>query len=211
MVCNEYAAVETSGEFRKGSSLFYDFGELKKDCFNYFGIKYSTDSYARGVITYTKSSEKYFEDFFLEPSENGSFYSFIDSILDKRKSSRFCSVSFEPLNKETGSFTLSGIGLFNREISDREVYIQNDEYMLGIDLLWGGALSYLEDLNSNVEAVKVDGRIFVDSKASERYNTKSVNNNANLINRYEPGRLVQQSYYGIFKDGYESGEFMGNT
>ena len=211
MVCNEYATVETSGEFRKGSSLFYDFGELKKDCFNYFGIKYSTDSYARGVITYTKSGEKYFEDFFLEPSENGSFYSFIDGILDKRKSSRFCSVSFEPLNKETGSFTLSGIGLFNREISDREVYIQNDEYMLRIDLLWGSVLSYLEDLNSNVEAVKVDGRIFVDSKASERYNTKSVNNNANLINRYEPGRLVQQSYYGIFKYGYESGEFMGNT
>ena len=210
MVCNEYAAVETSGEFKKGSSLFYDFGELKKDCFNYFGIKYSTDTYSKGIITYTRNGEKYSEEFFLEPSENGSFYSFIDGMLDKVKSSRLCSVTVEPLDKESGSFTLSGVGLFNREIPDREVYIQNDEYKLGIDLLWGGALCYLEDLNSNVEAVKVDGRIFVDSKASERYNTKSVNNNVNLINRFDPGRLVQQSYYGIFKDGYESGEFMGN-
>ncbi len=211
MVCDEYAPVETSGEFKKGNALFYDFGELKSDCFNYFGIKYSTDTYSKGIITYTKTGVKYSEEFFLEPNENGCFYSFIDGILDKHKSSRLCSVSFEPLNKENGSFALEGVGLFNRGIPDREVYIQNGEYKLGIDLLWGGALSYLEDLNSNVEAVKVDGRIFVDSNASKRYNSKSVNNNVNLINRYDPGRLVQQSYYGTFGNGYVPGEYNGQA
>lgn len=211
MVCNELTAVETSGEFRKGSSVLYDFGELKCDIFNYFGIGYSTDAFSKGIITYGKNGEKYSEEFFLEPNENGSFYSFIDGILDKQKSNRLYSLSFEPLDKESGSFTLSGTGFFNREIPEREVYIQNNEYKLGVDLLWGGALSYLEDLNSNVEAVKVDGRIFVDSDASKRYNSKSVNSNVNLINRYDPGRLVQQSYYSIIKEGYESGEFMGNV
>ena len=210
MVCNEPTAVETSGEFKNGSSVLYDFSEVKYSCFNYFGIKYSTDSYSKGIVTYTKNGEKYSEEFFLEPGENGIFYSFIDCMLDKVKSSRLCSVSFEPLDKETGSFTLSGIGLFNREIPDREVYIQNDGYKLGVDLLWGGALSYLEDLDSGVEAVNVGGRIFVDSNASKRYNTESVNSNVNLINRNDPGRLVQQSYYGTFGDGYESGEYMGN-
>lgn len=210
MLCDKPTAVETSGEFKKGSALLYDFGDKECDWFNYFGVKYKTDAYTRGTFTYIRNAEEYSEEFFLEPSESGSFYSFIDGMLDKYKSNRICSLSFEPLNKETGSFALEGIGLFNREIPDREVYIQNTEYKLGVDLLWGGALSYLEDLNSDVQAVKVDGRIFVDSKASERYKTRSVNNNVNLINRFDPGRLVQQSYYSIIKDGYEPGEFMGN-
>lgn len=212
MVCNEYAPVETSGEFKKDVAILYDFENAETDWFNYFGIKYKTDVYAKGTITYVnKSFQEYTEEFFLEPSENGMFYSFIDGMLDKNKGNKICSFSFTPLNKESGSFSLEGIGHFNREVPDREVFIQNNEYKLGIDLLWGGALSYLEDMNSDVQAVKVDGRVFVDSNASKRYNAKSVNNNVNLINRFDPGRLVQQSYYGIFKDGYESGEFMGNT
>lgn len=209
ILCDEYTSVETGGEFKKGSALVYDFGEAKCDWFNYFGIKYKTDAYTKGTITYIKNAEEYSEEFFLEPSEDGSFYSFIDGMLDKYKSNRLCSLVFEPLNKETSAFSLEGIGLFNRKIPDRKVFIQNDEYKLGIDLLWGGALCYLEDLNSNVQAVKVDGRVFVDSNASERYKSKSVNNNVNLINRFDPGRLVQQSYYGTFGGGYECGEFMG--
>ncbi len=212
MLCDEMTEVETSGKFEKDSKLIYDFGEAECDWFNYFGIKYKTDAYAKGTITYLNNSfQEYTETFFLEPSDNGVFYSFIDGMLGKNKGNKICAFSFTPLDKESGSFSLEGAGVFNHEIPDREVYIQNDEYKLGIDLLWGGALSYLEDLNSNVQAVKVDGRIFVDSNASERYGAKPVNNNVNLINRFDPGRLVQQSYYSIIKDGYESGEFMGNT
>ena len=74
--------------------------------------------------------------------------------------------------------------------------------------MWGGALSYLEDLDSNVQAVSVDGQIKVDSNASERYNAESVNDNVNLINRNDTGRLVQQSYYGTLD--YDHGVYMEN-
>ena len=209
MLCNEMTAASKSGEFKKGNAVSYDFGEAETDWFNYFGIKYKTDAYAKCTITYINNEFKtYSEEFFVEPSENGVFYSFVDGMLDKNKANRICSFSFTPLDKESGSFSLEGIGVFNREIPDREVFVQNGEYKLGIDLLWGGALSYLEDLNSNVQAVEIDGRIFVDSNASERYNSKSVNDSVNLINRFDPGRLVQQSYYGTFGGGYECGEFM---
>ena len=212
MLGNEMTSVDINGEFKKDNGFIYSFEEPETDWFNYFGIKYKTDSYTKGIIAYTnRKSETLTEEFFLEPSDNGMFYSFIDGILDRNKANRILSFTFKPLDKDEGSFSLEGIGVFNREIPDREVYIQNGEYKLGIDLLWGGALSYLEDLNSDVQAVNVDGRIFVDSNASERYNTKSVNNNVNLINKFDPGRLVQQSYYSIIKDGYESGEFMGDT
>ena len=56
--------------------------------------------------------------------------------------------------------------------------------------------------------VSVDGKIKVDSNATERYNAESVNNNVNLINRNDTGRLVQQSYYGTLD--YEHGVYMEN-
>ena len=51
MLCDEYAPVETSGEFKKGGALIYDFDEAECDWFNYFGVKYKTDTYAKGIIT----------------------------------------------------------------------------------------------------------------------------------------------------------------
>lgn len=104
--------------------------------------------------------------------------------------------------KSEATFSLLGFSVFNRAVPDREIYIENENYKLGIDLLWGGALSYLEDKNSDVEAVKVNNTVKVDSKASLRYNTESISSNVNLINRYDTGRLVQQSYYGTASGGY---------
>ncbi len=181
----------------------------EKDCgwFNCFGLKYKSDAYMKGEITYISKSREYSEEFFLEPGESPCFYSFIDGVLNKTKSNKIIKITFKPLNKESADFTLYGIGLFNRTIPDEYVYIENSGYRIGVNLMWGGALSYLEDTDSNVQAVKKDGRIFVDSNAENRYSAKSVNNNVNLINRHDAGRLVQQSYYGTFD--YENGEFMG--
>ncbi len=177
--------------------------------FNYYGISYYSDSYVKGVVTYRIGVKEYSEEFFVEPTdENGSvFYSFIDNCLDGVKAKSVKSIKFELLNGN-GNFQLKGFNVFNRAIPKQEIFIQSDEYKLGVDLLWGGALSYLEDSNSDVQAVSVDGQIKVDSNASERYNTESVNNNVNLINRNDTGRLVQQSYYGTLD--YDFGVYMDN-
>lgn len=190
----------------------YDFCGTDCGWFNYFGISYKSDAYIKGKITYLLKGEQYAEDFFLEPSDGTKpFYSFIDGVLDKVKSNALYTVSFIPLDKETAAFELIGIDVFNREVPDENVYLETDEYKIGVNLLWGGALDYLEDLNSDVQAVSVDGTIRVDSKASERYGKKSVNNHVNLINRHDTGRLVQQSYYGTFEcDAYQSGWYGEN-
>lgn len=189
-------------------TLKIEIDEYFHDWFNYYGISYSSDSYLKGIITYRAGVKEKSEDFFLEPAENSEFHSFIDNCLDGTKANSLISVEFSPLNTESAKIKIGGISVFNREIPDREVYISNEHYKIGVDLLWGGALSYMEDLNSNVQAVEVDGKIKVDSNAAQRYNAKSVNDNVNLINRYDPGRLVQQSYYGTNSGGYECGEFM---
>ena len=179
----------------------------KTDLFNYYGIDYTSDGYCRGHIVFeTYKGETAEEDFFLEPGENATFYSFIDGFFDKEKNKSVKTVSVENITGE--SFVLHGIKTFNRKVEKREVFISDEYYKLGIDLQWGGALSYLEDLKNDVESVKVDGIIKVDSNASERYNKRAISRHVNLINRYDAGRLVQQSYYGPMDiEGYPNGTF----
>ncbi len=201
-----------------GNSLVLDnkseftFKDATHGWYNYYGISYTADAYIRGELSYRSGVVNKTEEFFLEPGTDICFYSFIDNMLNGTKANMICSLSFEALDKENATITINGISLFNREIPDEDVFIQTSEYKIGVNLLWGGALSYMEDLNSNVEAVEVDGRIFVDSNASKRYNGEVVNKNVNLINRADTGRLVQQSYYGAQNSPeYENGEFMGNV
>ena len=177
--------------------------------FNYYGIEYSADCYIKATVHYSAGVKAKTEDFFLEPSKKKTtFYSFVDDALAGKKGNKINSITLETLTKAEENIKIYGFSVFNREIPEQEIFIQNDTHKLGIDLLWDGALSYLEDLDSNVQAVSVDGRIKVDSNASERYNAESVNNNVNLINRNDTGRLVQQSYYGTLD--YDHGVYMDN-
>lgn len=219
MILNgEKASIKLSGNYilsENGMLIINDkttleFENIAVDWFNYYGISYYSDSHIKGYLSYKTGVKDKTEEFFLEPGEK-TFYSFIDNCLDSVKGNVIYSISFEPLECDTAQIILNGVSLFNREVPEQEIYIENESYKIGVDLLWGGALSYMEDLNSNVQAVKVDGKIRVDSNASERYGAKSINNNVNLINRNDTGRLVQQSYYGTNSGGYECGEFMGNV
>ncbi len=179
------------------------------DWFNYYGLSYTADSYIKATLKYNAGVAEKSEDFFLEPAKDTAlFYSFVDNLLDGGRGNKLISITFTALNNNDATFTLNGLSFFRRAIPEQEVFTQADNLKIGIDLLWGGALSYVEDLDSNVQAVSVDGKIKVDSNAGERYTAEVVNENVNLINRYDPGRLVQQSYYGTLE--YEHGIFMEN-
>lgn len=204
----EYTVAKAESTRQNTDKLYFDFSFGKTGWFNYYGISYYSDSYLKGEICYKAGVKEKTEDFFLEPAENGEFYSFIDDFLEGTKANKVVSLTIEPLDTETANIEIFGFNVFNREIPRREIYIESADYKVGIDLLWGGALSYVEDLNSNVEAVSVDGKIHVDSNAGERYNAQVVNKNVNLINRNDTGRLVQQSYYGTLE--YDFGIYMDN-
>ena len=146
--------------------------------FNYYGIEYSADCYIKATVHYSAGVKAKTESFFLEPSKKKTiFYSFVDDALAGKKGNKINSITLEALTEADENIKIYGFSVFNREIPEQEIFIQNDTHKLGIDLLWGGALSYREDLNSNVQAVSVDGQIKLYSNASERYNAESVNNN----------------------------------
>ena len=69
--------------------------------FNYYGIKYTSDSYLKCTFTYKVRGDKVNESFFLEPSETVTeFYSFIDDALERRTAKELTKLTIEPLNSE---------------------------------------------------------------------------------------------------------------
>ncbi len=201
------SAIDENGFLVADEKITLEFADAYCGWFNYFGLSYFSDSAVKGTISYKAGVKELSEEFFLEKGEK-EFFSFIDGYFRSVKGNKLLSISLEPLENESMKIKLSGIATFNRELVKKEVYLSNDNYKIGVNLEWGGALSYLEDLNSSVQAVIVDGRTYVDSNASERYGVKSVNNNVNLINANDTGRLVQQSYYGIGNsEQYESAKY----
>ncbi len=210
---NIYGENYDDGTLVLNDKVTIEFNDTMTDWFNYFALSYTSDSYVKGELEYKAGVVVKTEEFFLEKSEEfTTFRSFIDNALNGTKANGIYSVSFYPLEKSGAKINIGGMATFNRDIPESVLYIESEGVKIGVDLLWGGALSYLEDTDSAVEAVDVDGRVYVDSNASERYGKKAFNKNVNLINRCDTGRLVQQSYYGTGNcDRYQGGEFMGQT
>lgn len=180
-----------------------------KNCgwFNYYAIEYSADCYVKVKFSYSAGVKKITEEFFLEPAtDKNTFFSFVDGAMENKRGNKLESISLQSLSEGKNTISVYNFYVYNRAVPDREIFVEADNLKIGVDLLWGGALSYVEDLNSSVQAVSVDGQIKVDSNAGERYNAKVVNENVNLINRNDTGRLVQQSYYGTMD--YDNGIYM---
>ena len=160
------------------------------------------------------------EEFFLEPGENKEFSGYIDGFLDGTTQTSIDSIYFKPLNKQHMDFTLYTLDLSKETIPDTMVYLSSDDYKIGIDLAWGGALTYMEDLkNDVVEAQKqktfggtstelVQVGLSSDFKSSSFLGAKyTTQGNVNLINCHDTGRLVQQSYYGTGDSSYVPGSY----
>lgn len=203
--------LEENGCMFFSNKVTLDVNKTFFDWFNYYGVAYTSDSYIKGEITYRAGVKEKSEEFYLEPSVDGRFYSFISGFLDKTKANAVKSLSFEPLENSVARFEFKGLSVFNREIPDKEIYIENEKVKIGVDLLWGGALSYLEDLDSNVQSVKHGDTVYVDSDAAKRYGETSLSDSVNLINRNDTGRLVQQSYYGTVSDERYEAEYYNDN
>ena len=188
--------------------------------FNRYVIKYTSDAYVKGEMNFNGT----IEEFFLEPSENGEFSGYIDGFLNGTTQTKITSVTFTPLDKDCMDFSFQSVDLSKATAnSDSEgmVYLSSSDYKIGIDLDWGGALTYLEDLGNDVVAAKnnqdtsAPTEVGLSSDFSGTYKAScnkeediySKTGSVNLINAHDTGRLVQQSYYGTGSYPYEPGMY----
>ncbi len=186
--------------------------------FNKYELTYTSDTYVKGLMTFSNGTV---EEFFLEPKSNGTFSGYIDGFLAGTTQTTISKIQFLPLNKKFMEFSLSALNLSNDSIPENMVYLSSEDYKIGINLAWGGALTYLEDLKNNVvEAQKqktfggtstelVQVGLSSDFQSSSSFfGTKyTTQGNVNLINCHDTGRLVQQSYYGTGDASYVPGTY----
>ena len=170
------------------------------------------------------------EEFFLEPSTNGTFGGYIDGFLSGTTRTAITSITFKPLDKNYMDFSLNSINLSKATSpagSDGMVYLDGTDYKIGIDLDWGGALTYLEDKTNSIEAAKsnqdtsLPTQVGFSSQFEGKYggvdlgalgylggkDKYQTSGNVNLINAHDTGRLIQQSYYGTGSYPYEPGMY----
>ena len=202
-----------------GSAPVFRFDEtasisLNAKCkgFTYYGFVYTSTNDLKCEMTYSVGTSSHTEEFYLEKTvTQKTFYSFTENY---EKGKNIKSLKFTNLNSDTAEFSLLGFDVFYRmpPSDDLVIYSSNPYYKIGVSLAYGGALEYMECLNENVQAVKFsDGTVKVDRDAQAKYGGELLTSNVNLINRFDSGRFVQQSYYGTNgrNDNYVCGDYNG--
>lgn len=152
--------------------------------FNRFKLRYSSSVNAKVSMTYKMSGNLYTDTFYLEPVQ-GTFTSVIKGYLDGDMIDSITSITVTPQGATSGTFMLAGLVTEQYKVYGSDLtYIENSRFKVGVRLSWGGALCYFEDKNDGMSDV------------------------SNLINAYDVGRLVQQSWY---MNGANTGNYNGTS
>ena len=175
--------------FVKGLTLAFDPAKTA-EAFNRFTLGYTSTQPLYGKVTYTLNGKTVTDDFYLEAGTS-TFSCVVSSYLNGQKGTGIAQMTFETCNDEPADFALCVLNTVDYPVYGEGAdtyYIENLRYKLGIRLIWGGGINYLEDKTSGIRRL------------------------TNLVNQADTGRLIQQSYYGVQKnDEYTPGKYNGNT
>lgn len=117
-------------------------------------------------------------------------------------------ITIKNVSDEAGSIAIEGLYVSDRVLRNEELYLQRGYLKIGVDLIGGGTLTYLERLNYQTskgtynidEILTSDNDVYVGVNAIELVNDEegmlgSEDHHVNLINYYDAGRQFQQSFY----------------
>ena len=173
----------------------------------YIKVTIKTNANLVGKFTYKNvdnSKEVVSEDFFIEPSNNVvEFKQFFDAFrlngvgqFDKH----LISVSLKNVDANKATVELKDVSVAERDVPalEKELYIEKDNLKVGADLAMGGTLSYLEktaweDFTID-EIINYDNEVYIGVDAKKKA-MRELSSSVNLINIYDAGREIQQSYY----------------
>lgn len=184
-VAQGYSSIKNN-MFLVAKSLKIVFNDKLDEDFNRVTLCYSSTSPMRCTLTYTESGAQKNDSFFLEAGDN-IFSGLIESYLKDARANGLESLALEPLDGNRAEFMLYNAVLGERYVySAGAHYLENDRFKVGIRLIWGGGITFIQDKQCKVEKL------------------------GNLINIHDAGRLVQQSYYGTAgNDEYKPGVYNG--
>ena len=174
------------GAFEINAGYTVTFDNLFTENFNRLTLCYVSSAPLKCTVTYTVNGKTINDLFYLEAGKQ-TFCALTLDYLAGKQASDLITMKFETCEKKNAEFVLCDLKTEVYEVyADEVYYLENESYMLGVRLSWGGGICYLQDLNKKIGGIK------------------------NLINQADTGRLVQQSYYGTYANGeYKDGDYNG--
>lgn len=169
------------------------------DANNYVRLTFKTSQNLYGTFNYTDDNgTSYTENFYLAKDEV-QFEHFFDNYRDNGLNvteKTLTSITLKNVGTEIATVLLNEVEISDRVMkTDDMLWAENGSLKIGVDLNMGGALGYLESQKWNpVEVIDTSNRetrIETDNSATS-YDTYG---NVNLINIYDLGRQIQQSFY----------------
>ena len=212
-----------SGSVGEGQSFTLDI-DAEADGKNYMKILLQTSVPLFGKVDYSTTDGSHVsEDFYIAASEN-EFRMILDFYQDYMGIETVDSVTFSKVNGG-GNITVSEVSLAEFPVSlsgmgryrglsdpdDFQIYLAGEGIKIGCSLESGGALNFLS--YDGAKVCRTVGGVYVGVNCESKDNFLSVeeSGDVNLLNLYDNGRLVQQSYYGISEPPYNPGIYNGST
>lgn len=168
--------------FTNEHELVYQFPEgTFADRFNRFTMVYSSTQPVKVWVHYTERGAETVDYFFVDAGE-GTFSGLSAGFIKGYTAKSLVEIRVESLSGKPADFTLAGLTTQRLDKPASTVYVENERFKLGVELCWGGAVSYLEDKACSIPDL------------------------GNLVNKHDTGRLIQQSFYGVQEnDEYKPG------
>ena len=211
----------TIDTFELGSSNTYSLENTNIGNNNYINIRYKSTQPLKGTLNYydLTKSKNVSETIFLERKNTfEDFNTFLDSF---RKGSsgetnkRLTSLVLTNVGSNSANVVINQVGYTDRAYSRNDIfYISDSTIEVGISLQFAGSISSIKNLDQNIQEY-VDTNYEIKIRGSDKHSgdiNNIIRNNPNLINVYDVGREIQQSYYMNVDSaqGYTRGKFNGN-
>ncbi len=162
----------SDNQFTINDNFIMKFGDAFPDNFNRMTLCYVASEPMQCVVTYRIGGEMVNDLFYLEAGKH-TFSALIQGYLKGNKATLISTITVSTCEAVQGTFVLCDVKTEEIPVYKNDVYyIENNDYKLGAKLSWGGGISYIYDKNNRSEGL------------------------TNLVNQYDTGRLIQQSYYG---------------
>lgn len=162
---------KATATFREG--LTYTFSEdTFSERFNRMTVTYTSTEPLKLWVTYTERG-KQVEDYYYLEADKTTFSGLSKGFLSGYSARKITSLRVETCTGNTAAFTLVNLTSELMDVPEKTYYLENQRFKLGVELAWGGTISYLADKNCTVPGL------------------------ANLVNKHDTGRLIQQSFYGV--------------
>ena len=149
--------------------------------FHRFTLTYTSTEPVKLWVSYTERGRTTETYYFLD-AQNGAFSGLNAEFMKGYSARKLTGLRVESLTGKACDFTLTGLSTEELSKMPGTYYIENQRFKLGVELNWGGTVSYLEDKSCTVPDL------------------------VNLVNKHDTGRLIQQSFYGVQEnDEYKPG------